>query len=646
MRRIVFLKGPDQLRSLQSQEEQLLRSAEVIALSARAWLDLRRAGLAPRAASEFLSAEEMREIVYLARRLSQLWFKPFEHHLSYKGINLGELVRIENNVFFREMIAGDLIARRLAEHFRPEEVYIFSRQQTPCLRGHRTSSAHDVCEAALTYSFAHAGVKVINLHRTDRGRFPFIPLSYKQNALRIARFLKNPRTVLQERQCKEVQTTCEPLRVPIEDERLLLGMGEEVDLLSLAPLIEIIDAAPGYRAVLVNSDSEILSVGTRSGLGTVPAERVFQLVSAYTTTADNNIAPRIERARQEFDAARRERVYGKDSPLNNRLLDFHFNAIWISLTRAVIPHIDRASALLESVRPDGVIVAGVEQAKDRATVKIARNLDIRTIAIPHGYIGSVDAYEFETDLFLAWGESSRQCLIEEFVKKPESIEVFGPPHLNRLPRNTRYQPPSGSRRVLALTSRVSPVCYDAVDPVAFEAVWREILSFIERSPEVELIIKPHPGGKDFTEYYERLCEQLPDGRARIETSRRLEEMAGEVDAVIAVIDPSTAILVAQLLLLPTLYIRASWREMLWAARAWGLPDGIESVDSVDEIAPALDRLMNDEVFRQHCIERGRHLVENNLKPWGLSGPDEELIPILNDFFASQTARIDPTMVCA
>jgi hypothetical protein len=124
----------------------------------------------------------------------------------------------------------------------------------------------------------------------------------------------------------------------------------------------------------------------------------------------------------------------------------------------------------------------------------------------------------------------------------------------------------------------------------------------------------------------------------VEPSRRLEEMADEIDAVVAMIDTSTAILVSQLLSLPAIFIRAVWREMTWAARAWGGEYGLESIDSIEEIAPALKRLLFDEAFRDRCLERGRRLLERNLKTSGPQEAEKELEAIVDECFVSSPSE--------
>jgi hypothetical protein len=71
----------------------------------------------------------------------------------------------------------------------------------------------------------------------------------------------------------------------------------------------------------------------------------------------------------------------------------------------------------------------------------------------------------------------------------------------------------------------------------------------------------------------------------------------------------------------------------WAVRAWSGTDGLSSVDRVEEIAPTLDRLFGDERFRAECLERGRRVLERNIKPYGSQGPVAELTAIFDGCFA-------------
>ncbi len=638
MKRLLFIKHFEQYEFLQKECHELLRTAEIVTLSAAAYIALQKAGRDCYAAPEFLSLQDLREIPNEARRLSRLWYEPIGETMIFEGLNLGELVRIENIWFFREMIAADRIAKHIAEKVQPAKAYLFAEGRVPCLRSHRVRPAHDVCEAVLLDSLLRTGVHTHNLAAApSRGRFPFLPVAFKRRARNLLHSLKNFHSLSDSSSTGNPQLLAPGREFPaLIGRRLLLAIGEEVDLLGLAPLVELLNLTTGYAARLINTDSEILHTTTRSGLETVAAEQVFSLQEADSLVMDRGIVKRMTTVQRAFEAARRARNYGHDTILNNRLLNFHFAAIYSSFLKTLIPHILRVKALLRATNPDGVIVAGVEQAKDRATVKIAKQLGILTIGVPHGYLGDADAYEFETDYFLAWGEASRQCLIEEFGKEPEAIKIFSPIHLNRLVPTPRCAArPASGRRLLALTSRTAPVCCDAFDWKTFEHVWKAILSVVETSPEVELIIKPHPGGADAIHYYENLTKRLPPGRVRLETTGRLEALANDVDAVVAVCDASTAILVAQRLRLPTLFIRAGWRVMPWAVRAWGLPDGVESVDVVSDIAPALTRLLFDEEFRHRSKERGIKLLRDNLAPYGVGGAESALLSVIDRCFQVQ-----------
>jgi hypothetical protein len=633
---LLFLKNVEQLAAVRTERPELVSGSDIVALSLGGWLALRERGVDARPASEFLEDGDLGDVVRAASALGREWYGPCRALLTYDGFDLGELVRLENLWFFWELGAAARVARRIVERRPPSHVFLFAGRGAPCLRSHRVRATHSVCEAALVDAFTTEGIPTTNLATIDRGRLPFVPLGLKRGLRRLLRGPAGSRP-----QACDASAGVRPgLPVRRPGTRLLLAIGEEVDLLSLAPVVHALDASPAYSAALVNSGGEILETSTRSGLTTVPADRALSLADAYPTHTPEATAARLDQARRDLDRSRRARPSAGATPFRSPLLDAHFDAVWAGLKDSVVPHIRRVTSLLRDTRPDGVIVAGCEMAKDRATVAVARRLGICTFAIPHGYVGNVAAFDFESDHFIAWGDASRECLVTELGKDAESIPVFGPLHLASIGPAEAAASPGTRRRLLALTSRISPACFEQVDPVTFERAWAAVVGFMAASADVELIVKPHGGGADVVDFYERLIASLPAGRARLERSRRLEDMAGEVDAVVAMIDPTTAILVAQLLGLPTVYVRAGWRDMPWAARAWGGPDGLTSVDDIGGIAPALERLVGDEAFRRDCLARGRALVERNLKPHGHDGPAKELAAIFDACFPGERPATD------
>jgi hypothetical protein len=636
-RDVLFLKTTEQLAEVRARRPELLESSEVVALSLAGWLALRDLGVEAQAASDYLEGRDILEIQSEASMLARTWYAPFRESMIHEGLDLGELCRIENLWFFWELLAANRVARRVVEALQPSRAFIFASRGAPCLRIHRVRATHSVCEATIVEFLCSAGVRTTNLTRVDRGRWPFVPLKYKRWLRQFVSDLggkRNPRAPEEALGQEADAELVRPVRKP--GSRLILAVGEEVDLLSLAPVADLLNSSSGYTAALANSDRRILETAVRSGLSTIRTDDVYPMLDAFPIEATPEIREQLERARRQFDATRDSGVCG----FGNRLLDDHFDAVWEELGNQVVPHIDRVTATLEEIRPDGVLVAGCELPKDRATVAVARRLGIVTLAVPHGYIGNIAAFDFDTDCFLAWGTASRECLVAELGKDPGSIDVFGPPHLVTIVPPDRSPAPAGRCRLLALASRISPACFDHVEAAAFDRAWTALMDWVASRSDVDLAIRPHSGGADVVDYYERLIARLPAGRAWLEQSRRLEDMADEVDAVVAMIDATTAILVAQQLGLPTVFVRVGWRAAPWAVRTWGLPEGLASVDSVDEVPRALDRLVDDKAFRRECAARGRALVTRNFEPYSALGPTADLSAILDRRFSRRHRTAD------
>ena len=93
--------------------------------------------------------------------------------------------------------------------------------------------------------------------------------------------------------------------------------------------------------------------------------------------------------------------------------------------------VDKVYCLYRKWNPDLVIVANAIGYTQRILVKLAKTLGVKSVTAPHGWVGDIDEYEFESDLFLAWGELSKKQLIEEFNKSAENIAAVGPLQFDR-----------------------------------------------------------------------------------------------------------------------------------------------------------------------------------------------------------------------
>lgn len=331
------------------------------------------------------------------------------------------------------------------------------------------------------------------------------------------------------------------------------------------------------------------------------------------------VGKKLVRARWRLSARVRRAEDTRGALLASAGAAIQFDWIWNRAWPDAIRHVDHLWALFQSARPAAVIVAGVERYRDRATVKVARAFGLPTIAIPHGLVEDIDCFDYDTDAFLAWGGVSKDMLVRHFGKRPETIKILGPLHLLQPIRGTGArrdaafrQPKRHGRRVLVITSLMAPVCYDVADPGAVFHSWREIIAFFDGRPDAELIIKPCPGGFDQVEWYADLASRARHGNIRLVSNARIEDLVDQVDVAVVLFDVTTAQFVTQALGLPTLFVRSGWRLVPDRVVAAGLPDGFESVDRPHDVRQALSRLVDEDTYRQRCLEHGERALARHM----------------------------------
>lgn len=594
---ITFLKTASQLERVERERPHLL-GGRVVALSPEVWLRLRQSGRSVVAASELLIDVELRTIARQARSIAAGWFARLGDALTYRGVNLGELVRLDNTIFFRELLAAHAIGRRILTEQRPAGVTLFADGTVACVGSHRHTGRHDVCEGVLLHLFRTAGVPVTNLAPEARERWPFVPVEMKRRLLRLARRASTPSN-------DGLASTAQRAESPAGD--WVAAIGEEVDLAALSALADVLRAGgSGLRVKLISTDDQLPDFGDRSGVRAVDPDAVGFLRSMVTPPDDaGRFLSRLARIRKRVSELS-EDALGVPASLAGAVgVRAQFDWMWKRAWPDAVHHIAAVDWLYERARPQAVIVAGVERYRDRATVKRAKVAGIPTVAIPHGHIEDIDCFDFETDTFLAWGEASRRSLMAEFDKPADAIDVIGPIHLASLASaRPRVAERRDRRALLAITSRLSPVCFDETDAEAFHATWTAVLDFFATRDDVELVIKPCPGGFDQAEWYRRLAAAAPRGNVRVVEGVRVEDIAGGFDGALIMFDVTTAQFVTHLCGLPTVLVRCGWRVTPERVRRSGLPDGFESIDAPDAVAATLARLLDDPAYRRACVERG------------------------------------------
>ena len=191
----------------------------------------------------------------------------------------------------------------------------------------------------------------------------------------------------------------------------------------------------------------------------------------------------------------------------------------------VVKFIEMAKELIEKEEPDLILVISEYGVSEKALVVAGRLKKVPTLAIQHGSIGPLHkGYIYSKNNISASGSiKSPYCPI------PDKTAVYGPYYYNLLTKMSSFPPSSivitGQPRydILAVTDRVysrEKFCSELnLDPdrkialVATEnipipegkAFLRSVLKALRNFPELQIVVKPHPGER--REWYKKVVEE-------------------------------------------------------------------------------------------------------------------------------------------
>ncbi len=125
---------------------------------------------------------------------------------------------------------------------------------------------------------------------------------------------------------------------------------------------------------------------------------------------------------------------------------------------------------------------------------VGQRLGIPSVVVQHGWPFAEWGYlPLYADAFAAWGEHSRQWMIERGAD-PDRVIVTGSPRMDQIV--SRDQP---SRAILQLPANGKLILW-AVDPapVAYNrSILEQLIQAVRRYPEFQLIVRPHPSMHEY-----------------------------------------------------------------------------------------------------------------------------------------------------
>jgi len=621
---MIILKNRSQYKYLLDHYPDLIKSHQVLTTNIQIWLDLFGCDQTSVCSAQLLTGADYNEIAYEAGQLSDRWFLPYDG-LEYRGVNLAELCRIENTVFFFEVVAAHRVMERVLADFKPNEFVLFTDLNTPCIGRTRYNATHDVFEAvALKFAEKH-GLSVKRLFSSTEGERQCAPTLTIKIVDAVDHFAKVLSSRLF-RLLKRISLTNRRIKLSSfrreNGKFLALCYASGYDALMMEPIFQALRIDGEFQTILISQNEPQIGNSSRAGLDEAPISYIlYREFEPFDSPQAREDFSHLMRGREKF-----RDVYGSSSedlkdPLDNRYLKMQFDYLWEKRFTSAIKIIDAAYAVMEQIQPDVLVSIDMMSFDQRIFCKVARMHGIRTIAIPHGCINDIEEYEFESDIFLAWGQISKSQIVKRFALDDSRVRVTGSLLFEKINDLVSLSPKAihlrkeelGLRRdariVLILTGAFTTEVYGRLDLEKYVEAWNTVVQYAMFHPEIDFLIKPHPA-MDYTAWYLRYIPVSGAKNIRIVENLRLEFLLPITDAAIMWQIISTALLIALLAKKPLIFLRNAIRNGFGhPSEDWNASEGLTIIENSGDLPPILNETLSDEMYRKRIIHDGQQFLE-------------------------------------
>ena len=608
----------------------MLGAHQILATTVQIWLELKNDGLSSLMVSDFLTKDDFREIKRKAQHLSKSWYLPYESLLEYRGINLGELCRIDNIEFFYEVVMANKVMEHILSKPVPNEVIVFADLKIPCIGDTRYNATHDIFEAVVLDMAEKRVIPVRKLYlpakESIKNKLKKTPAV--RHVLPLLRFAKKiiRQTLGSVRRFRDKQKISISSINAEKEKYLVLCLAGEYDAFIVWPVLKALSESGKFEGILVSGSRPRLKGANRSGIEDDEAIKYIPVRDFKGDNRPQDLAAysRFIQAKEKFANDLHSGSRRLEKPLCNRFLEVQYNYLWEKYFPAAIKMIDTGYRMFDRIQPNALITEDMESYSLRILGKIAKARGIKSVSMPHGCINDIEGYEFESDIFLAWGEISKRQLIYEYGYTDQSIKVVGSAIMEKVKRSlneaqkenplqkTKYGFNGDSKIILIMTCGFTSEVYGRLDLKDYITAWDEIANYALSHPEIEFIIKPHPS-TDYVDWYHDYFGKKGIANIRTMKNVKLESILPTVDIAVMFQIISTAVLVALLAGVPLLFIQNAIRTGCGhPSDDWNAENGLTVIDKSNDIKTALDSLQNDKIYRQNVIENGKRFLDNYL----------------------------------
>jgi hypothetical protein len=272
-----------------------------------------------------------------------------------------------------------------------------------------------------------------------------------------------------------------------------------------------------------------------------------------------------------------------------------------------------AAALLDRLRPAVVLTGNEVSFPVRTLVLEAQRRHIATLGLVHSGLNNMYYRDFRSDRLAVWGQVHSRDFETILGKPPAALAPIGNPHYDTY----TCRPPAAARRCphLLVVTAVSHWHMFYFDLRRHEQAWREIVRLA--ADGVQVTVKPHPRFDDYA-FYSALGPALADwrdDRPGVAVARHafLEEVLPECDAVVVPNFPTTGAVEAMLCHKPVIYVTFG-SDPGRIPFCTSIAPGCLEVTRLDEIRPALRRVLDSPDLRRELVDRGQAYLDRFLGP--------------------------------
>lgn len=619
----LWMSDPAAYRILKTRQPELTEHALICTADLETLWLLQRDGVSARSLWRQVTHDDQLLIAAQARKLADAWTAGLAD-VSYHDVHLGALCQTSLLYTFRDVLLAQCMAARFLDEVRPSRLLISSSA---------ANSPSDQQSAAWIWEATQRHISVEVLPDGPPGS----SLPSARPADRIRRGLRRLGDTLTWQMSRPGHSRGEQPRIAF--------FGGGADLVNQRAVIERLQASRPYRVAQFSLDPVQTSAVSRSQ----PAGR-FAATSLLPYASPRQYRDLQALGQAAWASFQRTQGGSSGEPhavlFANPALKPMFRAFFLDTIPRVGGALGVAAKVLDTYRPQLVVLNNDTSGRARAIVVAARRLGIPSAQLIHSGFNDLDFRRFTTDQMWVWGDAHRRQLAALDLPA-ERIRVTGNPNFDHLAQRhldgTLAQTRQETRRRLALSedeivllmiTAKPPYLLTFVDLEQHGEDLRTLSHALDDIPNVRLVVKPHPRYDDTT-VYRHLAEQYP--RVTIVEGVFLDQLLPACDVALMVNVASTGGIEALALGKPLVWIRPSVR---YPAHYSVFESVALVVEERNGIATAIRRLTQSAEHRSELAAMGQRHLPEVLAHFDTTATDT-VVSAIDDILLSQRRRRSP-----